>query len=82
MSTVEEIESAIQTLPATEVKTLREWLEDYLEDQMEFTDEFKESVSYCASYELFSVLSLPPLPFLSRFDFRDDQLGWSLIKII
>ncbi len=44
MSTVEEIESAIQTLPTTEVKTLREWLEDYLEDQMEFTDEFEAKI--------------------------------------
>jgi len=44
MSTVQEIEAAIQTLPTTEVKTLREWLEDYLEDQMEFTDEFKAKI--------------------------------------
>lgn len=41
MSTVQEIESAIQTLPPAEVKTLREWLEDFIEDRLELSDEAK-----------------------------------------
>jgi len=44
MSTVQEIESAIKTLPTKDAVELREWLEDYLEDQMEFTDEFKAKI--------------------------------------
>lgn len=44
MSTVEEIESVIQTLPTKDAKELCEWLENYLEDQMEFTDEFKAKI--------------------------------------
>lgn len=41
MSTVQEIESAVQTLPAAELKAFQEWFEDYLEDQMELSDAVK-----------------------------------------
>ncbi len=44
MSTVKEIESAIQKLPPTEVKELLDWIQDYLEDELEMTDEFKASI--------------------------------------
>ena len=44
MSTVKEIESAIQKLSPTEVKELANWIEDYLEDELEMTDEFKASI--------------------------------------
>ena len=44
MSTVKEIESAIQQLAPAEVKELAQWIEDYLEDELEMTDEFKASI--------------------------------------
>jgi hypothetical protein len=45
MSSVQEIESAIQKLPRTEAEQVRRWLESYLEDQMEFTEEFKAQLA-------------------------------------
>ena len=44
MSTVKEIESAIQKLTPSDVKELLSWIEDYLEDELEMTDEFKASI--------------------------------------
>ena len=44
MSTVKEIESAIQKLAPNEVKELLEWIQDHLEDELEMTDEFKASI--------------------------------------
>lgn len=44
MSTVKEIESAIQKLSPDEMKELLNWIEDYLEDELEMTDEFKASI--------------------------------------
>jgi len=44
MSTVKEIESAIQKLAPGEVKELLNWIEDYLEDELEMTSEFKASI--------------------------------------
>jgi hypothetical protein len=44
MSTVKEIESAIQKLAPAEVKELANWIEDYLEDELQMTDEFKASI--------------------------------------
>lgn len=44
MSTVKEIESAIQQLPPAEVQELANWIEDYLEDELALTDEFKASI--------------------------------------
>ena len=42
----------------------------------------KELVSYCASYELFSVLSFPAVPVLSHFDLGNDRFRWLPVKII
>ncbi len=44
MSTVKEIESAIQKLSPTEVEELLNWIQDHLEDELEMTDEFKASI--------------------------------------
>lgn len=44
MSTVKEIESAIQKLSPNEVKELLEWIQDHLEDKLEMTDEFRASI--------------------------------------
>lgn len=44
MSTVKEIESAIQKLAPAEVKELAHWIEDYLEDELDMTDAFKASI--------------------------------------
>lgn len=44
MSTVKEIESAIQKLAPNEVKELLDWMQDYLEDELKMTDEFKASI--------------------------------------
>ena len=40
MSTLQEIERAIETLPLTDVVALRDWIENYLEDDLEMTEEF------------------------------------------
>ncbi len=40
MSSVHEIEEAIQALRRPDVERLREWIENYLEDQLEVSDEF------------------------------------------
>jgi len=45
VSTLQEIETAIQTLPRDDVQALCEWLENYLEDQMEMTPEFRAKIS-------------------------------------
>jgi cell division septum initiation protein DivIVA len=44
MSTVKEIESAIQKLAPSQVKELLDWIEDYLEDELEMTEDFKASI--------------------------------------
>jgi cell division septum initiation protein DivIVA len=44
MSTVKEIESAIEKLAPNEVKELLEWIQDHLENELEITDEFKASI--------------------------------------
>ena len=44
MSSVQEIESAIEKLSLEEMRQVRDWIEDLLEDQLEFTDEFKAKV--------------------------------------
>ncbi len=44
MSTVQEIEAAIQRLPSNEVATLHDWLEDFYEEQLELSDETKASL--------------------------------------
>lgn len=44
MSTVQEIESAIQALPRQEIEALQDWIANFLEDELEFSDEFKAKI--------------------------------------
>jgi hypothetical protein len=44
MSTVQEIESAIQALPRAEVEALQDWIADFLEDEPELMDKFKAKI--------------------------------------
>ncbi len=44
MSTIQEIERAIEALPRGEVQALRDWLENYLEDELQITDEFRAKI--------------------------------------
>ena len=44
MSTVQEIESAIQRLSPEEIRRLHSWLEEQFEDHLQFTDDFKASI--------------------------------------
>jgi len=44
MSTVKEIESALEQLPVEDLQEVRDWLEDFIEDQLELSDEFKAKV--------------------------------------
>jgi hypothetical protein len=44
MSTVEQIESAIEQLPRQQMREIQDWLGEMLEDGLEFTDEFKASI--------------------------------------
>jgi hypothetical protein len=44
MSTIQEIESAIQRLSKAEMHEIHDWLENMLEDQLELKDEFKARI--------------------------------------
>jgi hypothetical protein len=44
MSKVEQVESELRKLSATELRQVRDWLDDFVEDQMEFTPEFEASI--------------------------------------
>ena len=44
MSTVQEIESAIQRLSKNEMHEIREWLENILEDELELKEDFKARI--------------------------------------
>ena len=44
MSTVQEIESAIQRLSPEQMREIREWLENILEDQLAFKEEFQGQI--------------------------------------
>ncbi len=44
MSTVQEIESAIQRLSRAEMREVYEWLENTLEDQLELKEDFKAKI--------------------------------------
>lgn len=44
MSTVQEIETAIERLPRDQIREIQSWLDEMLEDELEFTDEFKASI--------------------------------------
>jgi hypothetical protein len=44
MSTVQEIEVAVQKLPVEQALELQDWLSDYLEDDAELNPEFVASI--------------------------------------
>ena len=44
MSTVHEIEAAVQKLPVEQARELQDWLADYLEDDAELNPEFVASI--------------------------------------
>lgn len=44
MSTVQEIETAIQKLPRQDLDVLRDWFDEYVEEHLEVTDAFKAKV--------------------------------------
>jgi endonuclease III-like uncharacterized protein len=44
VSTLQQIEKAIEVLPRKQVEELRDWIENLLEDQMELTDEFAAKI--------------------------------------
>ena len=44
MSTVKQIESALEQLPVEELQEVRDWLDDFIEDQLELSDEFKAKI--------------------------------------
>ena len=44
MSTMREIESAVQKLPLAQAQELQDWLADYLEDNAELTPDFIASI--------------------------------------
>jgi len=44
MSTVKQIESALEGLPLEDLQSVRDWLDDFIEDQMEVSDEFKAKI--------------------------------------
>jgi len=44
MSTIQEIEIAVQKLPVEKALELQEWLADYLEDAAELSPEFVASI--------------------------------------
>ncbi len=44
MSSVQEIESAIENLPRTQMREIHTWLEEMLEDELELKDDFKASI--------------------------------------
>jgi hypothetical protein len=44
VSTVKQIESALEQLPVEELQEVRDWLDDFIEDQLELSDEFKAKI--------------------------------------
>ena len=44
MSSVKEIESALEKLTLDEKQAVRDWLDDLIEDQLEVSDEFKAKI--------------------------------------
>ncbi|HEX3797564.1 MAG TPA: hypothetical protein VH413_02590 [Verrucomicrobiae bacterium] len=44
MSTVQEIERAIQQLSKLEMREIHDWLENFMEDQLELKEEFKGQI--------------------------------------
>lgn len=44
MSTVKQIESALERLPLEDLQAVHDWLEDFIEEQLEVSDEFKAKI--------------------------------------
>ncbi|MBM3880856.1 MAG: hypothetical protein FJ387_14255 [Verrucomicrobia bacterium] len=44
MSTIQEIEAAVQKLPVEQARELQDWLADYLEDDAPLNPEFVSSI--------------------------------------
>ena len=44
MSTVKQIESALERLPLEDLQAIHDGLEDFMEDQLEVSDEFKAKI--------------------------------------
>jgi len=44
MSTIKQIESALERLPLEDLQSVRDWLDDFIEDQLEVSDEFKAKI--------------------------------------
>jgi hypothetical protein len=44
MSTVKEIELALERLSVEELQAVRDWLDDFIEDQLEVSEAFKAKV--------------------------------------
>jgi hypothetical protein len=44
MSTVKQIESALEGLPLEDLQAVHDWLEDFIEEQLEVSDEFKAKI--------------------------------------
>ncbi len=51
MSTVQEIEKAIQSLPKEEIEAIHQWIEDYLEDEKELSAEARAAIA-CSEQEM------------------------------
>ncbi len=44
MSTVKQIETALEQLPIEDLQAVRDWLDDFIEDRLEVSEEFKTKV--------------------------------------
>jgi hypothetical protein len=45
MSSVKEIETALERLSLQDLQAVRDWLEDFIEDQLEVSEEFKGKIA-------------------------------------
>lgn len=44
VSTIKQIESALESLPLEDLQAVRDWLDDFIEEQLEVSDEFKAKI--------------------------------------
>ena len=44
MSTVKQIEMALEQLPVEDLQAVRDWLDDFIEDRLEVSDEFQTKI--------------------------------------
>jgi hypothetical protein len=51
MSTVKQIESALEKLSLEDLQAVHNWLEDFIEDQLEVSDEFKAKIQRSRALE-------------------------------